>query len=209
MDRLVRHEVKAVETAKSAKGEFEALVAVFGNIDSYGDRLMPGAFAASLEEHGYPRLVWSHRWEIPPIGTTLSATETDDGLLVKAQLFVGQGIELVDHIYAGMSAVNGDGRPPLREFSFGYDVNRSSWVKTDEPEAAQWGGEVRQLEVITCYEAGPCLVGVNPDTELLAVKGIPSPERRNPDATPDPEPEVKAKPDRDQLDRLLTAIHGR
>lgn len=209
MDRLVRHEVKAVETAKDAKGEFEALVAVFSNIDSYGDRLMPGAFQKSLDEIGFPRLVWSHQWSIPPIGTTLSAKETEDGLVVKGQLFVDQGIELVDHIYAGMAAKNGDGLPPLREFSFGYDVTESRWIKTDEPDAAEFGGEVRELTGITCFEAGPCLVGVNPDTELLAVKGIPAPMPGQPQAAPAPTPDRKGKPDRNTLDRLVTVLTGR
>ena len=30
------------------EGEFEALVSVFGNIDSYGDKVMKGAFANTL-----------------------------------------------------------------------------------------------------------------------------------------------------------------
>lgn len=208
MDRLVKHEVKAVETAKDSKGEFEALVAVFNNIDSYGDRIMPGAFTASLEETGFPRLVWSHRWDIPPIGATMKAEETTDGLVIRARLFVGEGIELVDHIYAGMSATNGDGRPPLREFSFGYDVERSNWVKTDDPAAARWDGEVRELEVITCYEVGPCLVGVNPDTELLAVKGVTAPGERSEGESPPETSERKATPDREMMDRLITVITG-
>lgn len=210
MERLVRHEVKAVEAGgKESAGEYEALVAVFGNIDTYGDRLIKGAFADSLVTHGYPRQVWSHQWSIPPIGETLKAEETDDGLVIRARLFVGRGIELVDHIYAAMTSANGDGRPPLREFSFGYDVEKYSWEKSDDPRAADWDGEVRNLEGITCYEAGPCLVGVNPDTELLAVKGIPDPSKSRKKAGPDSKAEPKPTPDRADIDRVITVITGR
>jgi uncharacterized protein len=210
VDRFVKHEVKAVETGGSAaKGEFEALVAVFNNIDSYGDRILPGAFAKSLEDHGVPRLVWAHQWSIPPIGTTLKAEETPEGLVIRSQLFVDQGIELIDHIYAAMSATNVDGRAPLREFSFGYDVEKYSVENSDDAAAQRFGGEVRNLEVITCFEVGPCLVGVNPDTELLAVKGIPAPSTEPGKTGPLSEAKSDHIPDRDGIDRYLTVLTGR
>lgn len=157
-------------------GEFKALVAVFGNIDSYGDRIMPGAFTRTLkpppEGRGLPPIVWAHGWDIPPIGTTLAATETDRGLEIHGRLLVGDG---EDHptaraVYAAMRAQGGDGRPPLREFSFGFET-RASRMVTETKDGADGEMEVRELLDIELFEAGPVLVGANPATQLDRVKG--------------------------------------
>lgn len=42
----------ALKSAPSEEGQFEALVAVFNNIDSYGDVILKGAFADTLTEWG-------------------------------------------------------------------------------------------------------------------------------------------------------------
>ena len=69
-------------------GEFTALVAMFGNIDSDGDKIVKGAFADTLKswaESGDPIPVyWSHRRDDPDmnIGHVLEAKETDDGLWI-------------------------------------------------------------------------------------------------------------------------------
>jgi hypothetical protein len=82
---------RLVQGGRPHKGEFEALVSVFGNVDYGGDRVVKGAFAKSLarwEEKGDPiPVIWNHMWENPEahIGKVNpgDAAETDDGLLVK------------------------------------------------------------------------------------------------------------------------------
>lgn len=174
--------------ADAEPGVHEAIFAVVGNVDSYGDRIMPGAFTKTLspppEGRGMPPEVWSHEWRTPPIGSTLEAREITGaeaneiagrelgipgGIYAKGKLLVGQGIPVADHVWAAMTAKGGDGRPPLREFSFGFRTLRASFVEEpDEPMA--WFGEVRELEEIELYEWGPCLLGANPATALLAAK---------------------------------------
>ena len=74
------------------KGQFTALVSVFGNVDSLGEVVMPGAFTDTLAQwqvKGDPiPVVWSHQWSDPMshIGEVLEAKETDQGLEVTAQL---------------------------------------------------------------------------------------------------------------------------
>lgn len=159
-------------------GEFRALVAVFGNIDSTGDRIRPGAFARTLrpppEGRGLPPIVWAHDWDTPPIGTTLAAEETDRGLELHGRLLVADD---EDHpqaraVYAAMKAQGGDGRPPLREFSFGFRVLESEWVteQVDDLEV-----EVRELIDIELFEAGPVLVGANSATRLDQIKSATAP----------------------------------
>ncbi|GAA4479028.1 hypothetical protein GCM10023094_23530 [Rhodococcus olei] len=71
--------------------EFTAYASVFGNKDSYGDVVMPGAFAKDLarwSEKGYPiPLLFGHNMSDPDynIGEIMSAEE-DEGLKVHARL---------------------------------------------------------------------------------------------------------------------------
>lgn len=155
--------VKAVgEDDGLEEGVFEALVAVFGNVDSYGDRIVKGAFAETLQqwsESGDPIPVyWSHRMDDPDfnLGQVLEAEERDEGLWVKAQLDLES--PKAAHVYRLMK-----GRR-VTQFSFAYDVIDYQIVKAeDEPE-------VWELTRLKLYEVGPTPIGVNQETELLAVK---------------------------------------
>jgi len=150
-------QVKATDDGEA--GTFEALVSVFGNVDHANDRVMPGAFAKSLErwtESGDPiPVVFSHRWDDldAHIGKVLSAEETDEGLLVTAQLDVAD-----DPAAAKVHRLLKDRR--IREFSFAYDV-------VDEKKAKDGTNELIELDVI---EVGPTLKGMNPDTVLVGAK---------------------------------------
>jgi hypothetical protein len=155
-------DVKAI-SGDDADGTFEAVVAVFGNVDSFGDRVEPGAFKESLAK-GFPPCVWSHVWNEPPIGATLEASETAEGLLIKSRLFLDEN-ERAREVYAGLKNVGGDGRPVLREFSFAYDILDAEWVTED-------GEEIFSLKRLDLIEVGPCLKGVNDQTRLVGVKGI-------------------------------------
>lgn len=82
--------IKSVGTTDDEdSGEFEALVSVFGNVDHYGEVVMPGAFKASLaqwKDRGDPiPVIWSHQWADPfsHLGIVKSAEETEKGLLIK------------------------------------------------------------------------------------------------------------------------------
>src|SRR5512139_3378237 len=75
-----------------AQGIFEALVAVFGNVDRGGDMIEPGAFADSMaawQASGNPiPVIFSHEWDNldAHIGSVLEAKEIPEGLYVKGQL---------------------------------------------------------------------------------------------------------------------------
>jgi HK97 family phage prohead protease len=164
LKRFAVSEIKALPDGTGQPGEFEAMVSVFGNVDSVGDIVEKGAFTDSLSK-GLPPIVWSHQWDVPPIGTTMSATETDQGLVIKGRLFVGEGEDspMARAVYTAMKAKDGRGEPTLKEFSFGFCVTDAEYKTVD-------GEEIRSLKGIDLFEAGPCLKGVNPATQLLAVK---------------------------------------
>lgn len=198
-------ELKALP--EKGEGVFEALVAVFGNVDRGGDRIEKGAFKRTLEERGLPPIIWSHNWDIPPIGTVTEAKETDEGLEIKGRLFVGSDEDhpVARQVYTAMRAQDGNGTAPLREFSFGYEVRDSSEEKTD-------GETVRVLEDVELFEVGPTLVGMNPQTRLLAVKSAEQVieqalSESTSDPTPDdkPEPKEQSEEDRARIRRVLAA----
>lgn len=143
--------------ANGTAGEFEALVSVFGNVDYGGDRVVKGAFAKSLaawEASGDPiPVLWNHDRSNPlaHIGKVLEAKETDEGLWIRAALDVQK--PFAKQVYDLLAERR------VKEFSFAYGVKDST--PTDDAL------ELKELDV---YEVGPTLQGMNPATQLLAVK---------------------------------------
>ncbi|MFJ3794942.1 HK97 family phage prohead protease [Streptomyces sp. NPDC090088] len=168
----VTAKVKAAGTADGLEdGQFLALVSVFNNEDSSGDVVRPGAFTQTLADwtakgDSIP-VIWSHQWSDPfaHIGRVIKATETLEGLEVLGQiddLAGGDENPTAKQVYRLLK-----GRR-VTQFSFAYDVPNGggAWVKDDN---YRWGGyyELRQVDL---HEVGPCLLGVNSETELLAAK---------------------------------------
>ncbi|MDX2539803.1 HK97 family phage prohead protease [Streptomyces scabiei] len=153
-----------------AEGQFRALVSVFGNEDSMGDVIAPGAFAQVLAEwkaSGDPiPVVWSHKWGDPfaHIGSVIEAAETPDGLEVLAQIEDMDTNPTAKHVHGLLK-----GRR-IKQFSFAYDVGEGGWVDTDDLVSHPWGEYYEIKRFSRLYEVGPCLVGANQQTELLAAK---------------------------------------
>ncbi|WP_411102450.1 HK97 family phage prohead protease [Streptomyces sp. cmx-4-9] len=142
-------------------GEFTALVSVFGNEDSMGDVVMPGAFADDLarwQQSGDPiPVIWSHDWGDPfsHIGHVTEARESAGGLLVTGQLDLeNPKAQQVFRLLKGRR---------VTQMSFAYDIEDGGWGERD-------GREVYELRKLRIHEVGPCLVGANQETELLAAK---------------------------------------
>lgn len=160
------------------EGVFEAIVAVFGNVDSYGDRMIEGAFKDTLEEwaaSGDPiPSYYSHRMEDPDynIGEVLDAKELapgdpmlppkikdQGGLWVRVKLDLHQEALKARQVYRLLK-----GRR-LTQFSFAYDVIDYAIVKGEKDEQQVW-----ELRKVKLYEVGPTPIGANQETELLGVK---------------------------------------
>lgn len=143
------------------EGEFKAIVSVFGNIDSVGDVVVPGAFTDTLTEwaaKGDPiPVIWAHDWRDPfsHLGSVLDAVEVEGGLFVHGQLDLDN--EKAAQVYRLLK-----GRR-VTQFSFAYDVLEGAWVEADNES-------FYELRKLALHEVGPCLLGANQETELLAVK---------------------------------------
>lgn len=145
------------------EGQFRALVSVFGNKDSYGDVVLPGAFTDTLAEwakSGNPVPVfWSHRMDDPDmcVGECVELKQTDRGLEVLGQIDLDDDARKARQVYRLLK-----GRR-VTQFSFAYDVIEGAFVDTED----DWFYELRKLAL---YEVGPTPIGANQETELIAVK---------------------------------------
>lgn len=176
-------EVKATEPEQ---GIVEAIVSVFNNVDSYGDRVRFGFFDESLRTK-MPKGVWAHNWNIP-VAKTLEARELMPGdpllpeslkdlggLYIKGKfnLNTQRGAEAYSDIKEGI----------IDEFSIGYIVNEESYA----PDGA------RELIKGKLFEWSPVLFGANSETALISAKGL------NDDVS-----DVG-----DEIQRLLLRLNGR
>jgi HK97 family phage prohead protease len=163
----VTAKVKAAGVADGlAEGQFVAVVSVFNNEDSTGDIVRPGAFTQTLADWAAKGdqipVIWSHQWSDPfsHIGSVTKAVETLQGLEVTGQIEDLEENRTAAQVYRLLK-----GRR-VTQFSFAYDVGEGGWINDD---THPWGGyyELRRLDL---HEVGPCLLGVNRETELLAAK---------------------------------------
>lgn len=147
-----------LKTFDDAPGKVEALVSVFNNVDLGGDRVMPGAFSKSIEKwkaSGNPvPVIWSHDWGNlwSHIGAVQSLEETEQGLKAEYTLDI-------DDNPAAAQAYRLMKRGTLKEHSFAYTVAKAKRQKD--------AVDLMELDLI---EVGPTLKGMNPETEVLAVK---------------------------------------
>lgn len=142
-------------------GQFSAYAAVFNNVDSYGERLIPGAFEETLDAwkaSGDPiPVIWSHQWADPfaHIGYVLEIAEDEHGLRYVAEIDT-------EDPYSAKAYKLLKGRR-VKQQSFGFDIEGIQETKVDD----RW---VMDITKVKLFEVGPCLVGVNQETSLVEVK---------------------------------------
>lgn len=144
-------------------GVFEAIVATY-DIDSVGDKIVPGAFKQTLADwaaSGDPiPVLWSHMAMDPEyhIGFIEDAEERPEGLWVRARIDLDE--PKASKVYKLLKGKR------VRQFSFAYDIEEGGWVDNEESR----DGGYYELRKLKLYEVGPTLIGANERTELLDVK---------------------------------------
>ncbi len=149
------------------EGVVEAIVATY-DVDSIGDRIMPGAFAESLGEwqksgNSLP-FIWSHKSDDPEayIGVVEHAEEVPGvGLKVRARIDMDEPKALKAYkLMKGRRVTN---------FSFSYDETDARPAPKDD------SGAKKDLFGLKVYECGPTLIGCNQRTDLVSAKADPTP----------------------------------
>lgn len=159
-------QIKAGPDDGLGEGQFTAYASVFGNVDSYGDVVMPGAFADDLnawDESGNPiPLLFGHNMSDPDynLGHVVTATEDEKGLLVTAQLDLENPKALQTYRMLKGRRIN--------QMSFAYDVLEGADAQREKADGAKESYyELRKLKL---YEVSVVTIGANQETEVLAVK---------------------------------------
>ncbi len=168
-------------TADEPAGTLEAIVSVFGNIDSWGDVVLPGAFTDTVTEwknspNSLP-VLWSHRMDDPTynIGEVIDLREfgpgdadipdwvdpfvrDNGGLWVKG--VIDTGIDASPIAIQGLRLLKSR---RVTQFSYAFDEIDAGWETVGGVEA--WA-----LKKLKLYEVSPTQVGANELTSLLAAK---------------------------------------
>lgn len=147
--KTVTLEVKAV----GDEGSFEAYGSAFGNIDSYGDVVVKGAFEKTLKERkGKIRLLWQHKSD-QPIGIFTEMYEDNNGLVVKGKLFldVQQGKEAYVLLKGGA----------IDSMSIGYSTVKEDFDAKDG---------IRYLKEVKLYEVSLVTFPANEMAVVTSVK---------------------------------------
>lgn len=147
--------VKAV----SEEGIVEGYGSTFGGApDSYGDVVMPGAFAESLVRHKregtMPLLLWGHNSHELPIGNWVDMAEDGKGLWVKGEL------DLEDPV--GQRVHKALKRKSVRGLSIGYET------KASRPDPKRQG--VTLLEQVELWEVSVVNFPANRRSLVTGVK---------------------------------------
>lgn len=167
---------------------YEAIVSVFGNRDYAGDVVQPGAFSKSLANwaaSGRPMPVYyAHRLDDPNmcIGSVLDAAEVlpgdarladatgaakeNGGLWTKIQLDADNPTAL--QVWKLIKSKR------LNQSSFTYEVKDGSFVMpmgtADQTDPADYAPPYYSLDELDVFEVGPCPLGCNDQTQVLATK---------------------------------------
>jgi HK97 family phage prohead protease len=147
-----KHLRVAAEIKATAEGVIEGYGSVFGNVDSYGDIVVAGAFAQTLKGDRAPAMLWQHNPD-EPIGVWTEVREDKRGLVVKGQLALGtqRGREALELIKMGA----------LSGLSIGYSTVKSSF---DEQSG------IRSLLELDLWEVSPVTFPANEAARITSAK---------------------------------------
>lgn len=146
--------VEAKATSQD-EGVMTFYASVFGNVDSYGDIMQPGAFKNAIEAWKttgkYPKVVWNHNWD-EPVGVVKELAEDAYGL--KVTVHFNMEVQRAKEIWSLYK------QGALTDFSFGYSVMADEYDNEGH----------RLIKEVRLYEVSPVLIGANDMTHVVAMK---------------------------------------
>ena len=144
----------------------KAYALAFGNIDSWGDIIMPGACDEFLAGDAGERmaLCWQHQRETV-IGKITDKGVDDYGMWIEADVLPTT---------AGKDAAILLKTGAVKEFSIGYRADRYHYEKREG-----YDYEIRILDAITVYEVSPVTIAANPAAIIVSAKADPNHQPNN------------------------------
>ncbi|MCC0809056.1 HK97 family phage prohead protease [Methylobacterium sp. W2] len=143
-------DVEVAADTRTIKG----YASVFGDVDSYGDTIVKGAYSATIKANktGLPML-WQHNTD-NLIGRWTSLKEDDKGLIVEGRLTPGHS--MAEDVYASLK--NGD----VDGMSIGFSIPAGG--------ASERGDGVRVLKKIDLREVSVVVMPADRNALISAVK---------------------------------------
>lgn len=138
------------------RGMFSGYAAKWNGVDSYGDTLLPGAFADTLKA-ATPKMFWNHEWDMP-IGKWTLLREDHIGLFVKGELTPELG--QAEDVYSALKHGTLDG------LSIGGYLKVGDYTETDTGRTIhKWSNLMEISPVVFPADAGAKI-------DLQSVKSI-------------------------------------
>ena len=177
-----RLEIKAAaEGSEDIALRIKAYILAFGNIDSWGDIIMPGACDKQLASEDADRIALCYQHDRATVIGKITDKGVDDyGMWIEAVILkttAGNDVALL--IKSGA----------IKEFSIGYRAIKYHYEKREGYEY-----EIRILEEIEVLEASPVTIAANKKAIIISAKADPNHKSNNnpkPQKTMTPE-EIKA-----------------
>jgi hypothetical protein len=168
----------------------KAYALAFGNIDSWGDIIMPGALDDFLKSEDAARMALCYQHERGTVIGKITDKGVDDyGMWIEADILPTT---------AGQDAAVLIRSGAIKEFSIGYRADRYHYEKREGYEY-----DIRILDAITVYECSPVTIAANPAAIVVSAKADPNHinNNQNPQKTMTPE-EIKAM--RESIEKAAT-----
>jgi HK97 family phage prohead protease/HK97 family phage major capsid protein len=160
-----RLEVKA--TGEGGILHIKAYALAFGNIDSWGDIIMPGALDEFLKSDAADRMALCYQHERRTVIGKITDKGVDDyGMWIEADILPTE---------AGKDAAILIKSGAIKEFSIGYRADRYHYEKREGYEY-----DIRILDAITVYECSPVTIAANPSAIVVSAKADPNHINNNP-----------------------------
>ena len=166
-----RLEVKADGLADGILLHIKAYALAFGNVDSWGDIILPGACDDFLKSEDADRLALCWQHDIRTVIGKITAKGADDyGMWIEADILdTSAGRDAAVLLKSGA----------VKEFSIGYRADKYRWEKREG-----YDYDIRILEAITVYECSPVTRAANASAIVISAKAFKH---------DGPEPEPKAE----------------
>jgi HK97 family phage prohead protease len=120
---------------------FVGYASTFGNVDSYGDTIVKGAYAETLKAHGLPKMFFNHDSSSVPIGKWVKAEEDDYGLLLTGEFTPGNA--LAAEVKAALKHGTVD------SMSIGYSLRKGDYEDTPAGRTIKKVARLAETSIVT------------------------------------------------------------
>jgi len=120
---------------------FVGYASTFGNVDSYGDTIVKGAYKETLKINGMPKMFFNHDSNAVPIGKWVKAAEDDYGLLLTGEFTPGN--TLAAEVKAALKHGTVD------SMSIGYALRKGDYVDTEGGRTIKKVARLAETSIVT------------------------------------------------------------